>query len=199
MLKPVLMSTTLVLRLFTLLTAVPLIIFCSVVRAESPYPFVPESFEVPPVLEASHFRLRKLTIHDVVKDYDALMNSFPHAMSTAPDAPWPANLSVEENLIDLAWHQKEFQNRTSFAYTVVTLDESMVIGCVYINPTRKIGYDAEVRLWTRPPEQFPNIDEKILKEAVEAWLKKEWPFQSAGFAGIDISMEDWQAIPEVKR
>lgn len=171
----------------------------SPLRAESHYPFVPENFAVPQRLETSHFRLRKLTIHDVVKDYDALMNSFPHANSTDPGAPWPAGLTVEENLIDLAWHQKEFQNRTSFAFTVVTLDESMVIGCVYINPTRKVGFDAEVRLWTRPQEQFPEINEAILKREVEQWLQEEWLFQKPGFAGIDIPMDEWRTIREVKR
>ena len=176
-----------------------LLVPCMTARAESSFPFVPDAFNVPAILETSHFRLRMLTIHDVVKDYDALMNSFPHARSIAPDAPWPAGLTVEENLIDLAWHQKEFINRTSFAYTVVSLDESMVIGCVYINPTRKVGYDAEVRLWTRPSEQFANIDETILKRAVEQWLSEKWPFESPGFAGIDISMEEWNAIHEVKR
>jgi len=176
-----------------------LALLSSAAFAESPYPFVPASFEVPAKLETDHFRLRKLTIHDVVKDYDALMNSFPHARSTDPAAPWPAHLTVEENLIDLAWHQKEFENRTSFVYTVVTLDESMVIGCVYINPTRKVGYDAEVRLWTRPTEQFAHISEAILKRTVEQWLAAQWPLQAPGFAGIDIPMDEWARIQEVKR
>jgi hypothetical protein len=176
-----------------------LCLFGSTAFAESPYPLVPASFEVPLSLETDHFRLRKLTIHDVVKDYDALMNSFPHARSKDPDAPWPAHLTVEENLIDLAWHQKEFENRTSFVYTVVTLDETMVVGCVYINPTRKVGFDVEVRLWTRPAEQFAHIDEAILKRTVEQWLRQSWPFESPGFAGIDIPMDEWASIQEVKR
>lgn len=49
----------------------------------------------------------------------------------------------------LGWHQKEFQTRRSFAYTVVSLDESMVLGCVYLNPSSKRDYDAVAFLWAR--------------------------------------------------
>ena len=36
---------------------------------------------------------------------------------------------------------KEFQRRRSFAYIVVTPPESMIAGCVYINPAPERGYD----------------------------------------------------------
>jgi hypothetical protein len=42
--------------------------------------------------------------------------------------------------------------RTSFAYTVVNPSESLVLGCVYIDPTRKRGYDAVIYLWARQSE-----------------------------------------------
>lgn len=36
-------------------------------------PFVPKEFIIPEVLETGEFRLRTLTVHDVVKDYDAVI------------------------------------------------------------------------------------------------------------------------------
>ena len=36
--------------------------------------FLPPDFE-PPVLETERFRLRSLKVHDVIKDYDAVMTS----------------------------------------------------------------------------------------------------------------------------
>jgi hypothetical protein len=83
-----------------------------------------------------------LTVNDVVKDYDAVMTSLEHLKTIWPGGSWPEGLTFEQDLIDLGWHQKEFQRRTSFAYTVVTPSESKVTGCVYINPTAKRGYDA---------------------------------------------------------
>jgi hypothetical protein len=168
--------------------------------AASPHPFVPEGFDVPTVLETPAWRLRMLTVNDVVKDYDAVMNSAAHLQRTGPPGmTWPTGLTLEQDLVDLGWHQKEFQNRTSFAFTLVEADESRIIGCVYINPTRKEGYDAEVFLWTRPPEQVDFVDEARLRAAVRAWLAEAWPFENPAFPGVDVSWADWAALPEHAR
>lgn len=41
--------------------------------AQSTSPFVPADFRVPERLETREFRLRMLTVNDVVKDYDAVV------------------------------------------------------------------------------------------------------------------------------
>lgn len=41
-------------------------------------PFVPREYGVPESLEVDEFRLRMLTVNDVVKDYDAVMSSVDH-------------------------------------------------------------------------------------------------------------------------
>ena len=114
---------------------------------------IPDDFKIPEQLETNKFRLRMLTINDVVKDYDAVMTSIDHLQKTRPFGPdnkWPTKeLSLEQNLIDLGWHQKEFQKRTSFAYTVMNLDESKCLGCVYIYPSSNSEYDAMVIMWVR--------------------------------------------------
>jgi hypothetical protein len=46
------------------------------------------------------------------------------------------NSADTANLIILGRRQKEFQRRTSYAYTVVRFDQTQVVGHVYINPTR---------------------------------------------------------------
>lgn len=129
--------------------------------AQSSTPLVPAKFVVPEKLETSEFRLRVLTVHDVVKDYEAVMTSVPHLKTIFPGSAWPDGLTLEQNLTDLGWHQKEFQSRRSFAYTVVTLDETRVIGCVYINPTRKRGYDASVSLWARASELPSGLEDRL--------------------------------------
>jgi len=77
-----------------------------------------------------------LTVNDVIKDYDAVMSSLNHLQGIfGPNSTWPeADLTLEQDLIDLGWHQKEFQIRSSFAYTVVSPDETRVLGCLYIFP-----------------------------------------------------------------
>ena len=158
-------------------------------------PFVPEEFVIPGSLETKEFRLRMLTVHDVVKDYDAVMTSVDHLKTIWPGSGWPEGLTFEQDLIDLGWHQKEFQMRKSFAYTVVNPSESLVIGCVYINPTRRRGYDAAVYLWARQSELAGGLETR-LHAAVKEWLVKEWPFKKAAFPGRDMEWEVWRAIPD---
>ncbi len=166
--------------------------------AQSSRPFVDPDFAVPQRLETAEFRLRMLTINDVVKDYDAVVSSAEQLETISPGPGWPDGLTLEQNLIDLGWHQKEFQLRSSFAYTVVTLDESKVIGCVYINPTAKLGYDAEVYLWARESTLGSSADTSLF-EIVEDWLAEEWPFENVAFPGREIDWESWDSIPDAKR
>jgi len=99
---------------------------------------VSDDFGVPAGLETQKFKLRMLTINDLVKDYDAVMSSVDHlrsSFSVNSESDWPERLTLEDNLIDLGWHQREFTLRYSFAYTVMTPDEIRCLGCVYLNPS----------------------------------------------------------------
>ena len=166
--------------------------------AQSSRPFVESDFDIPQQLETSKFRLRMLTVNDVVKDYDAVMSSAGYLKDIWPESVWPEGLTLEQNLIDLGWHQKEFQRRRSFAYTAVTLDGAKVIGCVYIDPTQKRGYDAEVYLWARESAIGSPADSQLY-EVVSEWLEESWPFENVAFPGREIDWSVWNAVPTEKR
>jgi hypothetical protein len=76
--------------------------------------------------------------------------------------------------------------------------ESRCLGCVYIDPTRKRGYDAEVYLWVRESELEKGLD-PVLFQAVKQWIAKEWPFKTVAFPGREVDWETWEALPEEKR
>ena len=166
--------------------------------AQSSHPFVADDFIIPPTLETDGYRLRMLSVNDVVNDYDAVMSSIDYVVDVWPGSDWPNGLTLEGNLVDLGWHQGEFERRRSFAYTVVTLDESRVVGCVYINPTRKRGYDAEVYLWAREAAIGSERDAELYA-GVTQWLEEEWPFNNAAFPGRSVAWETWRDMPEEKR
>ena len=157
--------------------------------------FIPKDFQIPEILENDHFRIRMLTVNDVVKDYDAVMTSINHLQGVfGPKSKWPSkDLTLEQDLIDLGWHQKEFQRRSSFAYTVVKKDESECLGCIYIDNTDKADYDAEVYLWVRKSEFEKGLD-PILFDTVKNWIKNEWPFNKVAYPGREISWEDWMKL-----
>ena len=156
--------------------------------------FVPAEYAVSSELVTANFTLRMLSVDDVEKDFDAVMSSAARLSQVWPDSGWPAGLTLRQNLIDLGWHEKEFQNRSSFAYTMVASDESQVLGCVYFYPTEKAGYDAEVFLWVRESAAARDLDKELF-EVVQHWLASDWPFENPAYPGRTISWEHWDALP----
>jgi len=141
--------------------------------------FLPADLVVPFSVETDDFRMRMLTIHDLVKDYYAVMSSRDHLWRRFGVVwGWPKpEMTLEQNLIDLGWHQKEFQRRSSFAYTVVALDESLTRGCVYIDPPTAGGMDAEVWFWARQSELQGGLEDR-LDAHLRRWLRSEWGFRA---------------------
>jgi hypothetical protein len=159
-------------------------------------PLVPDNFDLPKVLETKRLRLRPLTINDAVKDFEAVTTSEERLRTIYdPGGDWPLGLTLEQNIIELGWHQTEFQLRTSFAYTVVSLDESEALGCIYIYPTRNSGYDAEITMWVRQSRVEEGLDEHLF-ETVEAWVADCWPLANPAYPGRRISFSDWRALSQ---
>ena len=146
-------------------------------------PIVPADFAVPERLEAVGFQLRPLTVHDLVRDYDAVMssaNELKELMGTA--STWPEGLTLEQNLIDLGWHQKEYKLRHSFAYTVVSPDGERCLGCCYIYPASDPAHDVDAHYWARQSRVGDPAD-IALGNAFRGWLARDWPFQRVAFPG----------------
>ncbi len=157
-------------------------------------PLVPDSFDVPLVLETDRLHLRPLQMKDAAADYEAVMES-EHLLRTvfSPGGTWPLGLTLEQNMIELGWHETEFQLRTSFAYTVVNPGDTEVLGCMYIYPTRNPGYDAEVTMWVRQSQVEGGLDAHLF-ETVERWISEAWPLQNPAYPGRLISHEAWEAL-----
>jgi hypothetical protein len=107
----------------------------------------------------------------------------------------PTDLTLEQDLIDLASHQKEFQRRSSFAYAVMSLDETRLLGCVYVDPPEKAGDDAEVWLWVRASELAGGLD-ALLYATVRRWIEERWPFQRVAYPGRELSLDRYDALPD---
>jgi hypothetical protein len=89
-----------------------------------------------------------------------------------PGSSWPEGLTKEKNLIDLAWHQREFESRRSFAWVI----EDVVgeyLGCLYVYPSISGEKSADVAWWWRTGIA---ISDHSFREQVQAWLSAdEWP------------------------
>ena len=151
---------------------------------------IPKDFKIPEGFSKDKFKIRMLKVTDVVKDYDAVMTSLDHLYGVfGPNHRWPyPELTLEQDLIDLGWHQKEFQRRSTFAYTVMNPDETQCLGCMYIFKPTKKDFDAEVYMWVRTSEFEDGLDPIFFKAV------KEWPFKNVAYPGRDISWEEWEKL-----
>ncbi|WP_375268556.1 hypothetical protein [Phenylobacterium sp.] len=154
--------------------------------------FVPPDFDIPRRLETPDFILRPLTIHDLLKDYAAVMTSVERLQGVfGPGSDWPRpDMTLEEDLADLGWHQVEFERRTSFAFTVMAPDEGQCLGCAYLYPSERAGFDAKAYCWVRA--SAADLDAALFA-AFRDWLLSAWPFARVAFPGREIAWADWTA------
>lgn len=151
---------------------------------------VPENFTIPVKLVTNQFIIRKLTARDVYLDYLAVMSSIDIIKKTR-GGNWPnPKLTIDDDLIDLSWHQREFENRSSFAFTVMNLDETECLGCLYLYPPgfRKdapVGADVDVSFWVTEKAYKQGLYIKLYR-VIKKWLKKEWPFKDPYWTNSEI-------------
>ncbi|MBL8242336.1 MAG: hypothetical protein JNM66_33230 [Bryobacterales bacterium] len=141
--------------------------------------FVPASYNVPESYTAKTFQLKPLGPELAKHDYDAYMSSIEHLHKTfSPGGRWPNDkITMADALKDVEGEIARFRARRSFTYAVLSLDGTRELGCVYISPSRKDGYDAAVRLWVTKAEFEKGLQPLLLGE-VKAWLAKSWPFKN---------------------
>ncbi len=159
--------------------------------------FVPKDFIVPLRIEQPNFILHPLTIQEVEKDYEAVMSSKESLRQVfSENNDWPADhMTLQDNTRDLARHQKDFEQRHGFTYTMETPDGQRCLGCVYIYPCPKDGYDARVHYWVRDSVKAQGLEDE-LGAFLRQWLRDVWPFQHPVFPGRDISWQDWETLQD---
>ena len=156
--------------------------------------FVPDDFSVPAGFVTAHLKIRKLCARDVYLDYLAVISSIDLIKRLRGGGDWPSqDLTIEDDLIDLAWHQREFERQSSFAYTVMNPDESECLGCLYIvpphfRPNVPEGAEAVVSCWVTQKAYDAGLYAELYK-AMKAWLEKEWPFNNLHWLNTEIPQD----------
>jgi hypothetical protein len=145
-------------------------------------PIVPDDFVVPLTLDGPGFRLEPLTVAHNVDDFAAWHESQAHIHATPGFAgrSWPVDdYTLERNEADCAEHQRDFAARIGFTYTVLDPDSGGVIGCLYLYPPKREGYDVDARSWVVADRA--DLD-KPLYATVLDWIASDWPFTSVDYA-----------------
>ncbi len=154
---------------------------------------VPPSFEPPRRLNGGKFVFRPLTIDDARRDFAAVDASRERLRGVfGPSSEWPSpELTLAQNRIDVAWHHKEFQRRDAFTYAVVDPDDTVELGCLYVQPTARSAYDVAVYFWIAETGHNRGLAESI-ETHLREWIDQEWPFEAVAYPGRDIPWTDWE-------
>jgi hypothetical protein len=152
--------------------------------------FVPDTFMVPPPPTIGDYTWNILEPEILKEDFGALMHTVGRTA--------PATITPDEDYGELKRHRWEFQHATSFAYGILSADGTEEIACVYVNPSKKQGYDATVRFLMTERAAKENLQPQ-LEAKVREWIKTSWPFAKVAFPGLDVSMSAWNALPDAGR
>jgi hypothetical protein len=158
---------------------------------------VPADFEPPEFFDAGTFRLRILGPDLLAKDYEAYMSSVEYLKGGCwgPDDMWPEGVTVEYALLDVCYTKMSYLMRKSFTYAVLDPDERLEVGCIYILPSEKLGYDAEVRTWVRRSEADKGFDRPLFEWA-RGWVESDWPFENVAYPGREIDWRTWAELTD---
>ncbi|WP_030410769.1 GNAT family N-acetyltransferase [Streptomyces sp. NRRL S-1448] len=143
------------------------------------------------------FHLRPIRGADTDLDYPAVMGSRERLWSIYGQAwGWPpASMTYEQDREDLERHEREIAAHESFNYALFDDAGTALLGCVYIDPARKVGFDAEISWWV-VDDRVGTALEHALDALVPRWIADEWPFERPCFVGRDLSWQEWLALPD---
>jgi hypothetical protein len=157
-------------------------------------PLVPDDFKVPESLECEGYRLRPLNYDVMLQDYDAVHRARANiAKAVNLDEEFFRTWPIQSSVIEMGWHMGEWRRRRSFTYSIMSHDNKMCYGSVYVYPTPKRDFDAQVMIWTTPdrPDGFDNS----VYETVRKWIADVWPLGRVGYPGREISWSEWKKLP----
>jgi hypothetical protein len=140
--------------------------------------------------------LRPIRADDVDLDMVAVMGSRERLWEIYGEAwGWPpASMTHEQDRADLQHHEDEIAAGESFNYALLDADESALLGCVYIDPTDRVGADADISWWV-VDECLDTDLARALDALVPRWIDEQWPFRSPRYVGRDLTFGEWLALP----
>ncbi|MEM6941250.1 MAG: hypothetical protein AAF943_15610 [Pseudomonadota bacterium] len=86
---------------------------------------------------------------------------------------WPAGLTLEDNRIDLAWHDREFTCNRSFSW-IIRGGAEAYLGCLYLFPEIGARGTAEAVIWLRKMPDRDALARQIFPDLMD-WLTPQVP------------------------
>lgn len=150
-------------------------------------------FEAPASVQEQLFYLEPLAPQHNELDYEAWQSSVQELQGIfGPGHEWPkAEYTKTKNLEDLQRHYREFECGEAYAYTILSPDQSLCIGCVYIQPPQVTAYDAHVDFWFR--NSHKHLEAPFLVW-LKNWLARDWALDTIAFPGRELSWQQYNQL-----
>ncbi len=153
---------------------------------------LPPDFKPPQELTYEDIVAKPLTRQDLKADIEGVNSSLEIIRKTRGGS-WPEEAVSEEfDLLDLAWHEREFRDKDSLAYVVYD-NSGGYIGCFYLYPmgvrthltAQLLQYDVDASWWVTAAAYEAGYYEKLYK-ALKQWLDDSFPFQNVYYSNKEI-------------
>jgi len=162
--------------------------------------WLPEGWDHPTRVDLpTGHHLRPIRAADTELDMVAVMSSQERLFSIYGKAwGWPpATMTAEQDREDLQHHADEMERHESFNYALLDADETVLLGCVYIDPPTKVGgADAEISWWVVDFCVGTDL-EAAFDELVPRWIAEDWPLERPRYVGRDLGWDEWVALDDL--
>ncbi len=157
---------------------------------------VPAETTIPAELTYDDLVARVLSHKDVPDDLVGVNSSIELIRQTRGGS-WPAEELTEEfDFVDLAWHEREFRDGSSFAYVIYNT-AGEYFGCVYLYPMGYrtqltedlLQYDVDASWWVTAAAYDKGYYGKLYT-ALKRWLADDLPFQAPYYSNKQIPADD---------
>ncbi|WP_345710381.1 N-acetyltransferase [Kineococcus glutinatus] len=164
------------------------------------WPWLPEWFRAPSCLELpTGHHLRPLRTADADLLLTALQGSSARLRTVLGDARgWPprtvATTGVHHELVEL---ETRAARREGFRYGLFADDEQELLGCAEVEPSSKLGADADVWWWVVDALVGSRV-EAALGPALGSWTARAWPFARPRLVGPGgtCTWQEWTLLPD---
>ena len=153
---------------------------------------LPVNFRPPNELTFEDLIAKPLARVDLKADLEAVNSSIEIIQKTRGGL-WPTEeLEEDFDLLDLAWHEREFRDNSSFSYAVYDKTD-VYIGCFYLYPMghrttltdETIEYDVDVSWWVTTKAYSDGYYSKLYA-GLRKWLEKDFPFKKIYYSNKEI-------------
>jgi hypothetical protein len=152
---------------------------------------VPDGFVAPRRLRFGDLVATAISRCDLADDV-AGINANLELIARSRGGGWPTGpVTLEENYVDLVWHELEFRENYSYTYVLRRFDGTYV-GCAYLYPVgRRVRLrdnpdaDVDVSWWLTEPAHIAGLN-ATTHRALQHWIMSEFPFRHPVYSNADL-------------